>query len=210
MSRPTIIQDDTIVEAARDIFLKRGIQGTTAEVAKRAGVSQGTIFRRFKSKEDLFSVAMARAGDDEIPATLQHLSSCVGEGCVEDRLLDLGSKMLAFYRELVPLHMMSWSNRAPRGGRRNLDRANRRAIRALKQMSAYLEAEIRLGRLPRLDADVTARVFLGSLHSYAILEIFYHVNDELPLEPERFVRGLVRLVCGTRKRRSAATPKRKA
>jgi hypothetical protein len=129
---------------------------------------------------------------------------------VEDRLLDLGAKMLAFYRELVPLHMMSWSNRAPREGKRNRDGANRRAVRALRQMSAYLEAEMRLGRLPDLDVDVTARAFLGALNSYAMLEIVFRVNDELPLEPERFVRGLVRLVCGTPERRPVAKSKRKA
>ena len=210
MSRPTLIQDDTIVEAAREIFLERGIQGTTAEVARRAGVSQGSIFRRFRSKETLFSVAMARAGNDEIPSALHQLSSSVGQGRVEDHLIELGGKMLAFYRELVPLHMMSWSNRAPSEGKRNRDGATRRAIHALKQMSAYLEAEMRLGRLPDLDADVTARAFLGALNSYAMLEIVFRVNDELPLEPDRFVQGLVRLVCGTPKGRPVAKSKRKA
>ena len=209
MSRPTVIQDDAIVEAARAIFLERGIQGTTADVAKRAGVSQGSIFKRFKSKEELFGVAMARAGDDEIPVALQGLSAVVGQGRVEVHLLDLGTKMLVFYRELVPLQMMSWSNRFPGAGRRTLDGANRRAVRAIQQLSGYLQAEMRLGRLQRLDPDVAARVFLGALNSHAMLEIVFRVNDELPLDSERFVKGLVRLVCGTRERSSAARPVRK-
>ena len=40
------------------MFLERGIRATTLEVAKRAGVSEGAVFHRFKSKEGLFSAAM--------------------------------------------------------------------------------------------------------------------------------------------------------
>ncbi|MEO6418509.1 MAG: helix-turn-helix domain-containing protein, partial [Polyangiaceae bacterium] len=56
--RPPTISDDRLLEAAREVFLARGIRATTAEVAERAHVSEGTIFHRYKTKDALFSAAM--------------------------------------------------------------------------------------------------------------------------------------------------------
>ncbi|MFZ3591102.1 TetR/AcrR family transcriptional regulator [Bacillus sp. DJP31] len=47
-----------IVEAAIDIFSEKGFAATsTSEIAKKAGVAEGTIFRHYKTKKDLlFSI----------------------------------------------------------------------------------------------------------------------------------------------------------
>ena len=58
MSRPTSIKDQTIIDAARAVFLERGFGATTAEVAERAMVSEGTLFKRFRTKAELFQAAM--------------------------------------------------------------------------------------------------------------------------------------------------------
>ncbi len=43
-----------ILDAALDIFAERGFAGTpTAEIAKRAGVAEGTIFKHYKTKKEL-------------------------------------------------------------------------------------------------------------------------------------------------------------
>jgi len=43
-----------IVEAAIDVFSEKGYSGaSTSEIAKRAGVAEGTIFRHFKTKKEL-------------------------------------------------------------------------------------------------------------------------------------------------------------
>jgi len=43
-----------ILEAAVEVFAERGYAGTpTAEIAKRAGVAEGTIFKHYKTKKDL-------------------------------------------------------------------------------------------------------------------------------------------------------------
>src|SRR3954464_9885793 len=98
MARPVIIKDETILFAARQIFLERGIQATTAEVAERAGVSEGSVFKRFKSKLDLFRAAM----EDKLaePDWTRQLSARLGQGDVEENLFDVGMAILAFFREL--------------------------------------------------------------------------------------------------------------
>jgi AcrR family transcriptional regulator len=54
MPRPVSIQDDVILRAAREIFLEKGWDATTSEIAAKAGVSNGIIFKRFKTKGDSF------------------------------------------------------------------------------------------------------------------------------------------------------------
>jgi len=59
MPRPVSIQDEVILNAARELFLERGLDVATSEIAARAGVSQGTIFKRFRTKQALFIVKRA-------------------------------------------------------------------------------------------------------------------------------------------------------
>jgi AcrR family transcriptional regulator len=44
-----------VLEAARGVFAERGVDAGVAEVAERAGVGVGTIFRRFPHKDDLLA-----------------------------------------------------------------------------------------------------------------------------------------------------------
>jgi len=52
--KPTTPKEQAIIEAASALLGERGIDGaTTAEIAKRAGVTERTLFRYFPSKNDL-------------------------------------------------------------------------------------------------------------------------------------------------------------
>jgi AcrR family transcriptional regulator len=44
-----------VLDAARAVFAERGVDAGVAEVAERAGVGVGTIFRRFPHKDDLLA-----------------------------------------------------------------------------------------------------------------------------------------------------------
>jgi AcrR family transcriptional regulator len=60
--------DETILRAARELFLERGIDGMSMErVAKRAGVSKVTVYRRWSSKEDLLLQAMNSLRQEFLP-----------------------------------------------------------------------------------------------------------------------------------------------
>ena len=113
MARPTSIKDETIVAAAREVFLERGIQATTAEVAERAGVSEGSVFKRFKTKSELFRAAMGDRLSE--PAFLKNLPARVGQGDLHENLFALGMEILGFFRDLMPLTTMAWPTRRPTG-----------------------------------------------------------------------------------------------
>jgi AcrR family transcriptional regulator len=54
LMHPATEKERAIVAAAMDLIAKRGVDGaTTAEIARRAGVTEKTLFRYFPSKKDL-------------------------------------------------------------------------------------------------------------------------------------------------------------
>lgn len=51
--------DRAILQAALDLFIERGVEGSSIEqIAKRAGVGKPSIYRRWATKEELIAAAM--------------------------------------------------------------------------------------------------------------------------------------------------------
>jgi AcrR family transcriptional regulator len=189
MARPIKVSDSDILSAAREVFLKRGMRATTADVALRAGISEGTIFNRFKCKDDLFHAAMERELSE--PTWLVDLCANVGKGDLDANLVSLGLAGLDYFSVAMPTSMMAWSQRDDaRAQIAPLTRITRR-------LAAYFEAEMRHGRIRRHDAEIVARTFVGGLMSYAYMESVENAGDALPMPREMFVRGLVNVLrCG--------------
>ena len=56
---------DRILEAARPVFFRDGFMAANLdEVARRAGVAKGTLYRYFDSKADLYVAVLANKGDE--------------------------------------------------------------------------------------------------------------------------------------------------
>jgi AcrR family transcriptional regulator len=54
--------DEAILRAAVELFMEHGVEGANFEqIAKRSGVSRATIYRRWRSKEELLASALRRA-----------------------------------------------------------------------------------------------------------------------------------------------------
>jgi AcrR family transcriptional regulator len=64
-----------ILAAASDVFAERGLDASTAEIARRAGVGEATLFRRFPTKDDLIVAILAEHMDGVI---------AVAEACLEE------------------------------------------------------------------------------------------------------------------------------
>ncbi|MDN3017140.1 helix-turn-helix domain containing protein [Paenibacillus sp. BSR1-1] len=53
---------DKIIQNAREIFAERGYNGaTTAEIARRVGVSEAALYKHFKGKKDIFLACITPA-----------------------------------------------------------------------------------------------------------------------------------------------------
>ncbi|BBX05988.1 TetR/AcrR family transcriptional regulator [Mycolicibacterium aichiense] len=46
---------ESLLAAAEEVFAERGVEASVADIARRAGVAKGTVFRHFASKEDLIA-----------------------------------------------------------------------------------------------------------------------------------------------------------
>lgn len=62
---------ERVLTAAAEVFAAVGPDASVAEIAKRAGVGAGTLFRHFPTKHDLLLAALER-GFDEVAAALAH------------------------------------------------------------------------------------------------------------------------------------------
>ncbi len=66
-ARPLSLEDRraAIVDAVIPLLLEHGREVTTKQIAERAGVAEGTIFRAFGDKESIIDAAVARYFDPE-------------------------------------------------------------------------------------------------------------------------------------------------
>ncbi len=192
MARPTVIRDEDLLAAAREVFLVRGIRATTAEVAKRAGVSEGTLFKRFHCKVDLFRAAMMSTLEE--PPFYRTLERLVGVGCVRESLQQIGLELTEFFEEIAPLMMMAWSNPGPDGVPAVPRGPDSPPLKVLDAVVAFFRAEMNGNRLREMDPNIVSRAFLGALHNFVVFQKVYRLDEHLPVRREEFVRGLVDLM----------------
>src|SRR3954452_6589471 len=83
---------DRILVAAREVFAERGIDAGVDEVARRAGVGKGTLYRRFPSKDDLLWAV--------VDATFEELLATTASCCAE---ADAGAGLRRFLEQVVLL-----------------------------------------------------------------------------------------------------------
>lgn len=192
--RPPVIATERVLAIAREVFLERGIRATTAEVAERAGVSEGTIFHRFATKDALFRAAMNFDPTVE-PAVLASLPSIAGKGDLRANLVEIGLRLLDLGSVALPMMMMAWSNPASEFSFEQMtSRCGRTSNPVLRALRTFFGSERDAGRIKsEADPDLLARTFLGSLHHYCLQEIFFRDDPDRPPR-DRFVRGVVDLM----------------
>lgn len=104
-----------IVQAAREVFATAGLAAPIDEIAQRAGVGTGTLYRHFLTKEALFeAVVIGRvedlveearrliAGNDPKAAFFKLLSQLVQHGDGHKDLMDALSKQSFDLQKAVP------------------------------------------------------------------------------------------------------------
>jgi AcrR family transcriptional regulator len=100
-----------IVEAALDVFAEKGFNAANvSDVAARAGVSQGTIYLYFESKEELLIQALRSFFDDFGQGTAGAVAQCP---TAAEKLRALGRAMVDFTAEaegLFPLFLDYWAS----------------------------------------------------------------------------------------------------
>lgn len=94
---------DRILAAAVTVIRARGIvAATTKEIARGAGVSEGSLYNHFANKTALFAAALAEVTGTARTA-MAALAGSAGQNTVEENLVRLAADMVRFYGELLPM-----------------------------------------------------------------------------------------------------------
>lgn len=190
MGRPRLIEPAALLAVAREVFLERGLQATTAEVAERAGLSEAAVFKRFGSKVTLFHAVLESMFDE--PRWLSGAEDPPGKGPVEERLIPLAERGLAYFGVLVPLMMMGWSAAAHGYLPPRFATGTPPQVTELRLLTRLFAGEMKAGRLARRDPGIAARLFLGALQNFVILNLMDRARAQVGLPVRKYARAAVR------------------
>ena len=157
MARPVTITDEQILKAARNVFLKDGIGASTVEIARLAGVSEGSIFRRFATKEALFRAAIKPPA---VPSWVRELNFLSGKGDMRDNLRQIAHEIIRFMQQRMPLVMLGWSHK-PSSDTSVADEDEPAVVRDSRRFAQFLQHEVDRGRLRPCNVQMVARLLLG-------------------------------------------------
>jgi AcrR family transcriptional regulator len=185
MARPVSISADQIVDAARIVFERDGVNATTRDIARQAGISEGTIFNHFPTRSALLAAAVK---PPDVPLWVQTMESLVGVGEVRQNLAIIAREMVRFTQTRLPLLIVSWSSRLEKPA--GTEGEEPPAPRDRRRLAAYLKTEADAGRLRPCNTEAVAQLLFGACVSYAIDD----ANRRLPDAAEHadaFVSGLI-------------------
>ena len=146
-----------LLDAATAVFSELGYAGaTTKQIARAAGVSEGTIYRHFTDKRELFTAVFMGRNAANFEAVTR-LPDLAGTKTVRENLLFLVKAIEDVERDVAPLRAAASTDAdlAAALGSTSAGGAAAMSVGPLAPLARYLEAEKRLGRV-RSDVDATS------------------------------------------------------
>ena len=192
MSRPSSIANDQILDAARAVFLEKGFAAPTAEIARRAGVSEGSLFNRFSTKEELFFAAIGIP--TEIPwfATIDRMIELEfnSAASLKVSLVDLYVEIIEHFRQILPRITMFWASRVhPPSEFPRLDEPP--PVKIQKKLEELFAREIERGRIRSCKPDLAAAIYMGGIHHVVMVEMIAHKK---PTSARRYAEDMMDLL----------------
>lgn len=192
--RPRQFDSTALLSAAREVFLRRGLNATTEEVAERAGVSEGLLYHRFENKERLFREAM-KLPEGSRPECLEKLADETDRD-VRAVLQRTATGLIEWGMLEMPLVMMSWSSHGGQSLRSRLEAANDPPLRDHRAVSDYLDRMRACGALVSdTDPEAMAFAFLGGVRGYVFLRVVYGERGTRRMQStEAFASAIAQLI----------------
>lgn len=189
MSRGARTQE-RIEQATLALFAEKGVDRTTiGDIARAAGIAEGTIYRHYPSKEELIWQLFSgnyldlAAQLDGLQAARQglraKLAAMIGLFC---RLYEREPDMFRFL--LLVQH----------GQLERVEAGMRTPVSVLK---AVIEGAIARGEVPPQDSEVATAIVLGMVLQVAVFKVYGRVTQPLGDFAERLTEGCWRALGGT-------------
>lgn len=169
-----------LLQAALELLAERGYRGaTTREIARRAGVSEVTLFRHFRRKEDLMREALALLPGPGFLERLPGPETPLEEGLRAVLSVYLG--LLEERRALLPKLLAELLRHPDLGAPPGL-------LAVKERLVAFFRAKQEEGALrPDEPPEELLLAFLGPLFARFLLGEALGIS--LPLDPEAYLRG---------------------
>ncbi len=184
-----------ILTGALEVFSTQGYAAASMDrIAKAASVSKPTLYKYFQDKEGLFSALTQHLTERNQKMLPELLATSVSEQIPPDQVLRKIATFVIddFSRDQAIVRLMRLiigeSERFPQLAQTFVQEIEKPII---ENFERYLAAQTQL-QLP--DPMVAARVFIGSIVHYLIIQNVMHGSEILPLERDRMVDGLIALI----------------
>ncbi|OLP19235.1 TetR family transcriptional regulator [Leptolyngbya sp. 'hensonii'] len=184
---------EQVLIGAMQEFLKHGYAATSMDrVASAAGVSKATVYSHFQDKEGLFNALIKRLaekkfaqvyGEQPLQGEPQFLLRQLAKKALDE--LQTDPEHLAFVRLVI-----GESGRFPQLAQTFVQNLAKPGI---ETMAHYLAAHPELN-LP--DPEAIARILVGSVVYFEMLQEMLHGKEILPMESDRLINALEYLLLG--------------
>ena len=186
---------EAILEGAMKEFLAQGYAAASMDrIATAAGVSKATVYSHFQDKENLFSALVEQLVQKKFQSIFGCVDSQAFQGEPKIVLRQLAANMLnmAHFDEQFLNFMrlvIGESGRFPALARAFISNVEKSAFQKICQ---YLASR---SELSLTDVEATARIFIGALVHFIIVQDMLHGGDIMPMERDRLIDKLIALIC---------------
>jgi AcrR family transcriptional regulator len=176
-----------IVAAALEVFAERGFAAARLDdVAHRAGVSKGTLYLYFDSKEELFKAVVRQAlvpNIERAERLIVRYPGPTGE-LVAQMLRGLIAAVAGSRLAAIPKLVIAESGNFPELARFYLDEVIRRGFRV---MAAVLQRGIDRGEFRPVDVPNAVRTVIAPLLLTVLWKTSFEAHDERTLDVDAFL-----------------------
>lgn len=174
--RPQTVTDDKILKVARKIFLENGPQASVEAIAKKLGLSQPALFKRFGTKRNLMVKSM------QAPKKIEWFS-IVDKGPdnrpFKDQLNEITTIITGFLKtiqpvmqfiqmtDISPLELMPENDVPP-------------PVKAIIKISHWLERCYEKGLIRKVNFQQTAITIMGTIQFNTFAKTFLKLSDITP------------------------------
>lgn len=189
---------ETILKAASELFAHKGFKGsTTRDIAVGAGVTEITLYRHFKSKEDIFFEIIKNMSLLSIADELTNLGA---EPDIGNKLEHIGLKFIEIFKKRSNEFriMLSETITRPDMSKMFFETVPSRGIEMISQL---MQKEIKAGNFTKADPKLLARSFIGMFLAYNLMQEIFLGKERDPYEDSYIAKFFTRIFLdGARKK----------
>ncbi len=184
---------EQILAATERVIQEKGLaRATTREIAREAGCSEGTLYKHFATKEDLFLAVI----QTYLPEVAEAVSpEMAGKLSVQENLENIAQAIINYYEKLLPLSISLFADLDLLARHRQwMHEQKAGPLNIYHRISLYIQAEQKLGRIKKeLDPFDIAASLLGPCYQYVFIQ-YFDGSDPFPLASKQFVQRIVNIL----------------